>query len=148
MNKIKNKNGKKIFYILFSLNIIATLGERIFPIFYLDSSNYIPQTIVSIIILFFLFYGIGKGYNWLKYILIILGFFGTTISINNALDIYSTKIVVYDSRKITDDSILAYVIAYILFINGLIYLSTSLLFLFSKNMKAFLSIKRNSILLL
>lgn len=98
MNKIKNKNGKKVFHTIFILNIIATISERIFPIFYLDPSNYIPQTIVSIIILFFIFYGIDKGYNWLKYILIILGFFGSIMSIKNAWIIYSTKIVFYDSK--------------------------------------------------
>jgi len=145
---MKNKNGKNTFYTLFILNIIAILGEKLFPIFCLDASNYIPKTVVSIIILFFWFYGIYKGYNWLKYILIILGFLGAMISVDNAWNIYSTKIASYGVQEIADNYILANVISYVLFINGLIYLSTALLFLFSKNLKSFLSIKRSSLLLL
>ena len=145
---MKNKNGKNTFYTLFILNIIAILGEKLFPIFCLDASNYIPKTVVSIIILFFWFYGIYKGYNWLKYILIILGFLGAMISVDNAWNIYSTKIACYGVQEIADNYILANVISYVLFINGLIYLSTALLFLFSKNLKSFLSIKRSSLLLL
>ena len=148
MNKINNKIGKKIFYTIFVFNIIETIGERIFPILYLDAMKYIHQTVISIIILSFIFYGIEKGYNWIKYILIVLLFFGSIISIIKALEIYSTGVSLYDSEEITSNSVLSYVIAFILFMDGLIYISTALLFSFSKSMKSFLSIKRAPILLL
>lgn len=135
---MNNKNGRNIFYTLFVLNVIADVVQRIFPVFYFDARLHIPQILVSIGVSFFLFYGIYKGYNWLKYILIIMVFSGFIICIKNAGDIYLTKTVYYDSREITANSVLADVTAYVQFIISLIYLSTALLFLFSKNMKDFL----------
>lgn len=144
MNEMENQKGKNIFYTLFSLNLIATIGERIFPVFYLDVSSYLPKMVVSIIILFFWFYAIYKGYNWPKYALIILGFLAAIISINNAWNIYSAKAAFYGEREITDNTIALCV----LFLNGLIYLSTALLFLFSKSLKSFLNWKRSFISML
>lgn len=148
MNEMKNQKGKNIFYALFSLNLIAAIGERIVPVLYLDVSSYFPKMVVSIIILFFWFYGIYKGYSWPKYALIILGLFAATISINNAWNIYSVKTAFYGEKEISDNTIVVNIISYVLFINGLIYLSTSLLFLFSKSLKSFLNWKRSFISML
>lgn len=148
MNEMKNQKGKNIFYTLFSLNLIATIGERIFPVLYLDVSNYLPKMVVSIIILLFWFNGIYKGYSWPKYALIISGLFAATISINNAWNIYSAKAAFYGEKEITDNTIVVNIISYVLFLNGLIYLSTSILFLFSKSLKSFLNWKRSFISML
>lgn len=145
---MNNQNGKNIFFILFALNLIATIMERIFPILYLDASSYLPKLIISLIILTCWFYGIYNGYSWLKYALIILGFFGAGISINHAWNIFSVNAAFYGDKEITDNAIVVKIISYMLFLNGLIYFFTSLLFLFSKNLKAFLNWKRSFISIL
>ena len=145
---MNNQKGKNIFYILFILNLIATIAERIFPTLYLDASSYLPKLIVSLIILTFWFYGIYNGYSWPKYALIILGFFGAAISIKNAWNIFSVKAAFYGDKEITDNAIVVNIISYVLFLNGLIYFSTSLLFIFSKSLKSFLNWKRSFILIL
>ena len=145
---MNNQKGKNIFFILFILNLIATIAERIFPILYLGASSYLSKLVVSLIILACWFYGIYNGYSWLKYALIILGFFGASISINNAWNIFTVNVAFYGDKEITDNAIVVKIISYVLFLNGLIYIFTSLLFIFSKNLKAFLNWKRSFISIL
>ena len=127
---------------------MATITERIFPTLYLDATSYLPKLIVSLIILTFWFYGIYSGYNWPKYSLIILGVFGGAESINNALNIFSVKAAFFGDIKITDSAIVTSIISYVLFLNGLIYFSTSLLLIFSKSLKSFLDWQRSFISIL
>jgi hypothetical protein len=143
-----DKKGKNIFYILLSINIIATIAERILPALFLDVTKYLPELLVSIIILICWFYAISKGYKWPKVILIIAGFIGAFKSISNAWNIYSIKEVYYDGIAITNNINEVNIFCYALFISGLIYLTTSLFFLFSTSLKSFLNWKNSYISIL